>query len=114
MTYLHRLSQQLPQQKNRFFILLCIQLLFIAGCTSNESSAPEFDYFKLDGLNRFLQPGGNNADLVYVYHALSKDGNLAPPNECGLGSLEDAARAVLVHLRHAEIANWLRAKVLFD
>jgi hypothetical protein len=88
-------------------LLLCMLVLVLlispTGCSKNENQNSSAPYFKLDGLNRLLQTA--TAGAVYIHHALSKDSALAPAHECGIGSLEDLARAALVYLRHAEISS---------
>jgi hypothetical protein len=83
--------------------LVLILLILTTSCTRNENQNSGAQYFKLDGLNRLLQTAASGA--VYVHYALSKDGQLAPANDCGIGALEDAARATLVYLRHHGISN---------
>lgn len=84
------------------FILTFILPLALVGCAKNQNT--DIQYFKLDGLNRLVQPMAAGAAMAYVHHALTKDGQLAPANDCGIGSLEDAARAALVYLRHQELS----------
>lgn len=81
-----------------------VLLVIFSGCASKDNSKTNFQYFKLDGLNRLLQPASLGSEAAYIHHALSKNGQLTPPTECGLGSLEDMARAALVYLRYAEIS----------
>jgi hypothetical protein len=90
--------------RQRFTLLICALLIILAGCASREHQQTEFQYFKLDGLNRLLQTASSGSDAAYIHHALSKEGQLAPPTDCGLGALEDMARAALIYLRHAEIS----------
>jgi len=89
------------RMKSSLRTLILISLIVPTGCTKNEHQNPGAQYFKLDGLNRLLQPSSSGA--AYIHHALSKDSTLAPAHDCGIGSLEDLARAALVYLRHAEI-----------
>jgi hypothetical protein len=89
-------------------LLLCMLVLVLlvapTGCTKNENQNSGAQYFKLEGLNRLLQTAASGA--AYIHYALSKDSTtLAPAHECGIGSLEDLARAALVYLRHAEITS---------
>jgi hypothetical protein len=102
-------------------LLVCLLFFYFAGCASQSNSNTEFHYFKLEGLNRLMQPATFAAEAAYIHHGLSKEGQPAPATEGGLGSLEDASRAVLVYLRHAEIsgdttnfvkARWLLTTVL--
>ncbi|MDZ7290647.1 MAG: hypothetical protein ONB44_13825 [candidate division KSB1 bacterium] len=79
-------------------------LIICAGCTGENGQQTEFRYFKLGGLNRLFQPAAFGSGTAYIHHALSQDGQLAPAGECGIGSLGDAAKAVLVYLRYAEIS----------
>jgi hypothetical protein len=87
-----------------FFVLCCLSHIFFIGCTGSQSRQNEFEYFKLEGLNRLLQPAEFEVGAAYVHHALSETGELASPHERGNGTLDDAARAAWVHLRHAEIS----------
>jgi hypothetical protein len=92
---------------NRMKLLLCMLVLVVlispTGCSKNENQNSGAQYFKLDGLNRLLQTATSGA--AYIHYALAKDSTLAPAQECGIGSLEDLARAALVYLRHAEISS---------
>ncbi len=94
--------------------LVLVLLVVSTSCTKNEHQNPDAQYFKLDGLNRLFQTAASGA--AYIHHALAKDSTLAPAHDCGLGSLEDLARAALVYLRHAEItsdtASLVKAKKL--
>ncbi|MCI0695316.1 hypothetical protein L0337_25320 [candidate division KSB1 bacterium] len=85
-------------------LLNCFHFVILFGCTSKDNHKADFQYFKLDGLNRLLQSASLGADTAYIHHAFSKDGKLTPPTDCGIGSLEDMARAALVYLRHAELS----------
>ncbi|MDZ7362449.1 MAG: hypothetical protein ONB46_17255 [candidate division KSB1 bacterium] len=82
--------------------LIAIFLIVSTGCSKDENQNPDGQYFKLDGLNRLLQTA--TSGVTYLHHALANDSTLAPANDCGIGSLEDLARAALVYLRHAEIS----------
>jgi hypothetical protein len=83
--------------------IIVLQIILVS-CTKNENKNSALRYFKLDGLNRLLQSTAAGAKNAYIHYALLKEGYPAPPNDCGLGSLEDAARATLVYLRYSEIA----------
>jgi len=88
----------------QFTFYLVLQIVS-AGCHKNENQNFSPQYFKLDGLNRLLQLAAFDSQAAYIHYSISKDGQLAPPNDCGIGSLEDAARAALVYLRHADISD---------
>jgi hypothetical protein len=105
MVQVVELKKNFSKRDSCFLLLFYLQLIFFAACKNyeTENSQPNFHYFKLNGLNRLVLPATLGPGTAYVHHALSKDEELAPPHECGLGSLADAARAVLVYLRYVEI-----------
>ncbi len=104
MAYITKSKANSPKRYARRLVQVCVLIIIFSGCTSKNSPNTEFYYFKLDGLNRLLQPAAFGSETAYIHHALAKDGRLALPTDCGIGSLEDASRAILVYLRHAEIS----------
>ncbi len=104
MAYIIRLKANSPKRHAWRLLQIFVLLFIFTGCASKDNPPADFQYSKLDGLNRLLQPSALGAGTAYIHHALAKDGQLAPPTDCGLGSLEDMARAALVYLRYAEIS----------
>jgi hypothetical protein len=104
MAYISKLRPNSSKPRVPSLLLICVHLIIFAGCASNDNPKTDFQYFKLDGLNRLLHPASLGSEAAYIHHALSRDGQLAPPADCGIGSLEDMARAALVYLRYAEIS----------
>ncbi len=98
------LSKSSSKRRVLFLLLSCFHFASLVGCASKDNSKTDFQYFKLDGLNRLLQPTSLGSEAACIHYALAKNGQLAPPNDCGLGALEDMARGALVYLRHAEIS----------
>jgi len=86
----------------RFCFLMVI--VFCSGCAKNHEQNSGVQYFRLEGLNRLLQVASTNPSTFYIYHALTKDTQLAPAPECGLGTLEDLAGAARLYLRHFEVS----------
>jgi hypothetical protein len=103
MTNITQLKANRPRRYARQSLRIFVLLFIYTGCASKDNPKTNFQYFKLDGLNRLLQPAALGAGTAYIHHALAKDGKLAPPIDCGLDSLEDVVRAALVYLRYAEI-----------
>jgi len=87
----------------QFTLIFVIKILFI-GCTKNNDQKSGIQYFKLDGLNRLFQPSSSGSGAAYIHTALAKNGQLAPANDCGLGSLEDLSGAARLYLRGGEIS----------
>lgn len=79
-------------------IIICI------GCAKNNEQNSGIQYFRLDGLNRLVQATNTNPSTVYIYQTLTKDAQLAPAPECGLGTLEDLAGAARLYLHHFEVS----------
>jgi len=98
-------------------LIFVIKIIFI-GCTNNNEQKPGIHYFKFAGLNRLLQTALSGSSAAYIHYALTKDGHLAPPNECGVGSLEDLSGAARLYLRSVEIRNdslgWQNAQRLLQ
>jgi hypothetical protein len=98
------ISKKSPERRVLSLLLSGFLFVIFVGCASKDSPKADFQYFKMGGLSRLLQPAALGPDAAYIHHALSKDGQLAPPTDCGVGSLEDMARATLVYCRYAEIS----------
>jgi len=101
----------------RFTLVFALTIFFI-GCGNNANQNSGIQYFKLDGLNRLLQTVASGSRTAYIHSALTKDGQLAPPNECGVGSLEDFSGAARLYLRCVEIrsdsSSWRKAQRLLQ
>lgn len=87
---------------NVFFFLVLI--IFCIGCAKNSEQNSGIQYFRLEGLKRFVQTTATNPPLVYLHQKLTKDAQLAPAPECGLGTLEDLTGAARLYLRHFEMS----------
>lgn len=87
--------------------VFALAVIWLCSCSSNEYrlfEKPTFQFFKLKGLNQLVQQiAFFGSQTTYIHRALTKEGRLSSSKGCQCGSLEDAARATLVYLRHAEI-----------
>lgn len=87
---------------NVFFLLIFI--IFCIGCAKNSEQNSGVQYFRIEGLKIFVQTTATNPPLVYLHQGLTKEAQLAPAPECGLGTLEDLASAARLYLRHFEMS----------
>jgi len=96
-------------------LIFVIKIIFI-GCTKNDEPKVDTQYFKLDGLNRLLRTTASGSSAAHIHPALTKDGHLAPPNDCGIGALDDLSGAARLYLRCGEIrgdtSSWRKAQSL--
>jgi hypothetical protein len=84
--------------------LIFVIKILSTGCTKDNDQKSGIQYFKLAGLNRLFQPATSRSGAAYIHTALTKDEQLAPANDCGIGALEDLAGATRLYLRRAEIS----------